>query len=315
MVVCGAFFAAGLAMAVGGLTNVFAGAGGGGMLLAAMGGLCAVIFGLPLLQGLRTLTSSGLRLTPTGFELNKHSYNWSDIEAFDVVGSHIRVRRVPGAAFGHDVKTSETLGRLGLYSGPTYIPRNSFDTGGQPMEDILRRWQQGDRTAGQPVAPTPDITASTPSAQPPAESLVIPLKRWPRVFVAISAVLWFVVVAGGIPWAIADADNPEVWLVIALGVIWLVIVAASGYGAYGALRALRVPELLLTDNGFTFDRHTWAWADIEDFENVLTRSSDGSNMMQFRVVFRADRPTPSPPADLPFGLTDFDTGGRPLGAI
>lgn len=210
---CAVFFAVGVLMAIGGL------AGAGGLVVVVIGGLCAAVFALPLLQGL------------------------------------------------HNLRTSRRL------------------------------------------------AAPRPEAPPPRESLEIPLKRGPRIFIAIAAVGFFAVVVVGIPWTIADADNPEVWLVIVLGLIWLVITAATGYAAYAAVKALWSRGLLLTDNGFTFDSHTWAWADIEDFKTTLIRDNEGNKTMQLRAVYRQDRPIASAPAALPFGLTDFKTDGRRIADI
>src|ERR1700754_4558091 len=85
---CFLFGAAGVAMAVGGLIGAFSSLAGiaPGLFLAALGGACAVVFGIPLLQGLQILRSSGLRLTAAGFELNNRFRSWTDIEAFDVAG-------------------------------------------------------------------------------------------------------------------------------------------------------------------------------------------------------------------------------------
>lgn len=283
----------------------------GGIPLVVIGAMCAAVFALPLAQGVHTLRSPGLRLTSDGFALNSHFIRWADVETFELVGAaatHVRVHFVPAVAPSRAAKASLTLGRLGLYTAPAYIPHEAFATGGLPLEDVLRRWQSGDRTAGRPADPRPGIP-------PPSESLRIPLKRGPRIFVAVMSVVWFALVAVSIPLVIID--NPDVvrWLAIVMGVIAVVITAASGLGAYIAVRALWSRGLLLTDNGFTFDKHTWAWADIESFERKLVPGGEGGRVWALFAMYRQDGPAPSAPSRMPFGFTEFDTGGTDIDVI
>ena len=157
--------------------------------------------------------------------------------------------------------------------------------------------------------------APGPEAPPPHEPVQIPLKRGERVFVAVMAVLFFVVVAVGIPLLLSDYHDPVLWLTIVMGLIWVFVTAGSGFGAYLAVRALWSRGLLLTENGFTFNKHAWAWADIESFERKLVPGGEGGQVWALIAVYRPDRPTPSAPSRMPFGFTEFETGGTGIDVI
>jgi len=121
---------------------------GGFAIIAAMGALMVLLFGVVFVQELRALSSPGLRLTPDGYELDGRWRAWADVEEFQLVGkahftSHIVVKCVPGTRLSRSEKVSEALRRLGHFP-PTYIARSRFKTGGRPLERILRQWWLAD---------------------------------------------------------------------------------------------------------------------------------------------------------------------------
>jgi hypothetical protein len=126
---------------------------GGFAILAAIGTLVALLFGAVLVQEVRALRSPGLRLTTDGYEVNGRRRAWADVAEIQLVGtayftSHIVVKYVPGTQLSRGEKVSEALRWLG-YFPPTYIARSRFNTGGQPLERILRQWWLAD---GYPAA-------------------------------------------------------------------------------------------------------------------------------------------------------------------
>ena len=93
--------------------------------------------GMLAYNDLRSLRSRRLRLDSTGFELGTDRWAWNDLSAVERVEQwdgedriiRISVRYRPGCA-------------AGATSGVTPINPPDFDTGGRPLEDILREWLQ-----------------------------------------------------------------------------------------------------------------------------------------------------------------------------
>jgi hypothetical protein len=124
---------------------------GGFAIMAVMGVFMVLLFGAVLVQEVRALRSAGLRLTADGYEIDGRWRAWTDVAEFKLVGqayftSYIVVKYVPGTTLSRSEKVSEALRRLGHFP-PTYIARSRFDTGGRPLERILRHWWLAD---GQP---------------------------------------------------------------------------------------------------------------------------------------------------------------------
>jgi hypothetical protein len=59
---------------------------GGFAILAAMGALTVLLFGTVFVQELRAWRSTGLRLTPDGYELDGRWRAWTDVEECQLVG-------------------------------------------------------------------------------------------------------------------------------------------------------------------------------------------------------------------------------------
>jgi hypothetical protein len=272
-IVCGCFVVFGVAIVIAGLTMEppSSGEASGGPLLAGMGALLVLLFGFVCVQGIRTMRSTGLRLTVDGFQLNNATYAWSDVEDFRVVGdgdgdTHVRVGFTSDAAkHSRTVRVSVTLGRLRYYTTPAYLSLTSFDTGGVRLVHILRSWQHGHRSVGPPARPSvaDDVTTVARRRRGP-DDLVIPAKRDGRLFNTGMAVFFFVVITFGLPIGIlSGAKTPQLWLLIAVGVLWAMLSAITGYVAFDRLRNLRSARLIVHDNGFEFGGQKWAWADIE----------------------------------------------------
>jgi hypothetical protein len=320
--VTGCFVMIGLSVAVGGVVAATANGGSaGGYLLMAIGILVTAVLGVPLAQTIGSLTGP-LRLTSNGFEINKHTYAWSDIEGFDAVGgtetgtvSHLRLRCRADTKQSRALRASSALGRLGYYTAPAYIPAGAFDTGGVPLLDILRSWQHGDFTAGRRAA-------EPPTAQPvrrrrrTGNETVLPRKRAALAFSAAIALVYFLSIVVGLPGIITDGElDPPLWLLFASAIVWLLLSAVTGVWLYIAVRALFSRGLILDDDGFELDGKVWSWADIEGFQTMLVPDSDGYNVVRLGVVYRAGAATGSSPAALPFSPSDFKTDGQPLEQI
>ncbi|WP_164478657.1 hypothetical protein [Mycolicibacterium stellerae] len=320
--VTGCFVVIGLSVAVGGVVVATSNGGSaGGYALVAIGVLVTAVFAVPLAQTIGSLTGR-LRLTSNGFEINKHTLVWSDIEGFDTVGgaetgavSHLRVRCRADTKQSRALRASSALGRLGYYTAPAYIPVGAFDTGGAPLLDILRSWQHGDFTAGLRAA-------DPPAAQPvrrrkrTGDEVVLARKRAAPAFNAAVAVVFFVSIAVGLPATLADDEGDvALWLVIPLTVLWLLLSAVTGIWLYFAVRELFSPGLILHDDGFELDGKVWPWADIEGFQTMLVPDGDGHNVVRLGVVYRAEAATGSSRAELPFSPSDFKTDGQPLEQI
>ena len=93
--------------------------------------------GMLAYNDLRSLRSRRLRLDGTGFELGAERWAWNDLSAVERVEQwdgedrviRISVRYRPGCS-------------AGATSSVTPINPLDFDTGGRPLEDILRDWLQ-----------------------------------------------------------------------------------------------------------------------------------------------------------------------------
>ncbi len=121
---------------------------GGGVFFAGVGVFVALLFVIVLVQEVQVLRSTGLRLTTDGYELNGRMRAWNDVEGFQLVGqaygtTHILVRYAGGAHLSRGEELSAALGVVG-YFAPAYIARGRYNTGGQPLERILRQWWRGD---------------------------------------------------------------------------------------------------------------------------------------------------------------------------
>jgi hypothetical protein len=319
------FALAGLSMLVGGIMTV-SGHGedyDGGYLFAGMGVLVTVIFGIPLVQALSSLRAQ-LRLTPAGYELNGRMRSWSAVEEFRPVGndgtggaSHLEVHLRPGVPMSRADRASTALGKVGYYIAPTFIPVGIFDTKAPPLQNILQHWRDGDRSVRPPTVPSPRSEMRRLSRRRPvaADELLIPLRRSERIVNLLVSVAFFVILAGGLPWALADADDPPPWLVVVIAILWLVTTGATGALVYTEFREVRSPGLLLTSNGFEFDRFVWRWADIDAVQTVLGSGDNAPSTIRLRVVFLPDDTPNSAPADLPFTVSDFRTEGAAVDGV
>ncbi|MEV3905441.1 hypothetical protein AB0K11_24245 [Mycobacterium sp. NPDC050551] len=157
------FILAGSAMVVAGFV-IAAGAPGNvddGYTFAIIGVLGMAPFCFFFVQSVRTIRSPGrLRLTDQGFDVYKHSFSWTDVEDFhtartggDSPTDYVKVVWAPGVEQHPAVRRSARLEKLGQKAAPTYIQFGQFDTGGVPLQEILRRWRTGDRAAGRPIEP------------------------------------------------------------------------------------------------------------------------------------------------------------------
>jgi len=294
-----------------------------GYVLVASGGIMMLVFGAALVFNLRSPRSPGLRLTTEGFDLPKHSFAWSDVEDFQFVhggegmGDHLRVVYTNGAEQRRPVRRSAVLDRLGQYTAPLYIRLADFDTDGQPLQDIMRRWKNGDRSAGRPAEPRTD--RMTPGSGRTEPELVIPVRRSERIAPFVGSVVFFVVslIAGPallIYALLADHEHPGIWQVIAGIAAWLLVTTFFGGAVYLSLGEMRKPGLILYDDRFEYENHTWWWTDIADIRPAAG-GSDGNAAHGLRAVYNFDISLPSAPADLPFSVAALDTGGRPLARI
>ncbi|MDT5016717.1 MAG: hypothetical protein QOD39_2877 [Mycobacterium sp.] len=115
-----------------------------GLLLAAAFGFFVVLCAVRLM-------SPVLRVTGDGIEIGKRKLAWSEVEDFrpessrwGVTVTRVRVLYAPGHQLNRSERRSVALGKLGLYFPPTYIGV-IYDTGRQPLAEILRYWLAGYR--------------------------------------------------------------------------------------------------------------------------------------------------------------------------
>ena len=108
--------------------------------------LFVLVFGFFVVLCVVRLLAPVLRVTRDGLEIGKRRLAWTDIDDFRQESNRfsVRVTRVhvlyaPGHQLSRSEKRSAALGRLGLYFPPTYIGV-MYDTGRQPLAEILRYW-------------------------------------------------------------------------------------------------------------------------------------------------------------------------------
>jgi hypothetical protein len=108
--------------------------------------LFVLVFGFFVVLVAVRLMSPVLRLTRDGLEIGKHRLAWSEVEDFvpesarwGVSITRVRVLYAPAHELSQSEKRSVALGKLGLYFPPTYIGV-MYDTGRQPLAEILRYW-------------------------------------------------------------------------------------------------------------------------------------------------------------------------------
>lgn len=315
MVATTPFLLAGLAMVVGGFITA-SGGEDGGYVAALVGVLATLVFGYAWVRSLRTVRAPGrIRLTPDGFELYQHSFAWTDVEDFQTVRiggdspvTFVKVLWAPSAKQHPAIRRSAKLEKFGQSTAPSYLQVDVFDTGGPPLQEILRRWKVGDRTAGRPV----EVTSEPEPTEP---KLVIPRTRRGDVrALGIAGALFIGCAVGGpVLLLLEDEPHPRWWWVAGVA-SWLLLTAFFGVGVWYLVRDLRDPGLRLHDDGFEYQKHRWNWVDIEDIQPAQG-GSDGNAPFGVRAQFRADRPLPSAPADLPFYLDSFQTGGTSIDQI
>ena len=92
------------------------------------------------------LMSPVLRLSRDGLEIGKNRLPWNDIEDFvpesarwGIAITRVRVLYAPAHQLNRNERRSIALGKVGLYFPPTYIGV-MYDTGRQPLAEILRHW-------------------------------------------------------------------------------------------------------------------------------------------------------------------------------
>ena len=108
--------------------------------------LFALVFGFFVVLIALRLMSPVLRLTRDGVEIGKHRLAWSEVDDFvpesarwGVTITRVRVLYAPEHQLSRSERRSVALGKLGLYFPPTYIGV-MYDTGRQPLAEILRYW-------------------------------------------------------------------------------------------------------------------------------------------------------------------------------
>jgi len=108
--------------------------------------LLVLVFGFFVVLCAVRLMSPVLRVTRAGVEIGKSLLPWSDVDDFvpesvrwGVTITRIRVQYAAQHELSRSEKRSVALGRVGLYLPPTYIGV-MYDTGRQPLAEILRYW-------------------------------------------------------------------------------------------------------------------------------------------------------------------------------
>lgn len=290
-IVMAVFTVPGLAVITFGITMI-AGGSPNGYLFIGIGGVLTLIFGGGLVATIREIRSPGLRLDADGFRLDGRVSRWEDVADIYFVpgkGEHsvdaVKLVYVDGVNPRRAVKD---------------IAVDSFETGGPALEDIMRRWWRGDRSAGWQV----ERTHTEPE-------LVLAPNRNDSRGALIAVVPMFVLAVIGGPglflYAIlVDHERPTVWDLVLGSLIWLAISVFFGAGALFLRRDLQSPSLLLHHNGFEYGDHSWMWRDIRAVEPFEDR---------VRVVFRSRRSLSAAPSRLPFRRDGFKTAGRPVDDI
>ncbi len=93
--------------------------------------------GMMAYNDLRSLRSRRLRLDSTGFELGADRWAWKDLSAIDRLERWDGEDRIVRISLRFRPGCSE-----GATSSVTPINPPDFDTGGRPLEDIMRDWLQ-----------------------------------------------------------------------------------------------------------------------------------------------------------------------------
>ena len=108
--------------------------------------LFVLVFGFFVVLCAVRLMSPVLRVTRAGIEIGKTMLPWHDVDDFvpesarwGVTITRVRVQYAPNHELSRSEKRSVALGRVGLYFPPTYIGV-MYDTGRQPLAEILRHW-------------------------------------------------------------------------------------------------------------------------------------------------------------------------------
>jgi hypothetical protein len=108
--------------------------------------LFVLVFGFFVVLCVLRLMSPVLRVTRAGVEIGKDTLAWRDVDDFvpesarwGVTITRVRVQYAPTHKLSRSEKRSVALGRLGLYFPPTYLGV-MYDTGRQPLAEILRYW-------------------------------------------------------------------------------------------------------------------------------------------------------------------------------
>jgi len=108
--------------------------------------LLVLVFGFFVVLIAVRLISPVLRLSRDGLDIGKHRLAWSDVEDFvpestrlGVTITRVRVLYASAHQLTRSEKRSVALGKVGLYFPPTYIGV-MYDTGRQPLAEILRQW-------------------------------------------------------------------------------------------------------------------------------------------------------------------------------
>ncbi|MDA2889922.1 hypothetical protein PDG61_03265 [Mycolicibacterium sp. BiH015] len=90
---------------------------------------------------------TGLVLRDNEFQLGSHRFAWSEVDGFTVVRdsetnlpTHVKVVLARDASPGPAFLLAAVIGRLGIRISPAYLPTQGFDTGGRPLDGVLRQW-------------------------------------------------------------------------------------------------------------------------------------------------------------------------------
>jgi hypothetical protein len=110
--------------------------------------------------------AANLRLTDEGFEIGKRKVAWTDVEGFGPAAARfVKVIYARGCEPpGRAAKTTEVLGRLGVYLPPSYLNAR-YDTRaqGQDLLRILQQWRSRYYAGGRESADVRiDVAADSP---------------------------------------------------------------------------------------------------------------------------------------------------------
>jgi hypothetical protein len=112
----------------------------------------------------RNYFAARLRLTEEGFEIGRHKVAWTDVEGFRPAAMRfIKVMYAPGREpHGRVAKTTEALGKLGVYFPPSYL-RARYDTRGHGRDllAILQQWRSRNADMWQRARDEVDVAADS----------------------------------------------------------------------------------------------------------------------------------------------------------